>query len=622
MVKDKLNPKRESAITGGFSTRNTKIPGHNRYKVYQRKQTESNEIGGYHRTPTDTCVKTNIHSIESKTSKNNSDSSDKIYLLKKILQNIDVKAEEEKVVKYLYPYRVFKNLSYEQVIGEIAKSNEITVSDTEEIVNKYKKLRVLNLDKTTELDYSEGTSTDKVISIDKITLTFNIDPTNNRMLKKLLSKDQNSEDRKELLEDVIIEKTNLEHPNPTVNMEKSSMRSSIKTDTNLPLPKPKAIPPQIVKTKTLHAKQSLNAATNNYKRGYKAQFPTTFGKTHKQFLEEAPTIAPPQVVKDIAFDAIKKALGKEPWVLDHPEVLAQFEKLHIEANPTQSQPHSRKNEVPEQKKIETLELYGNTEYQNKIFQKAITPTDKVKIAMILAESDRTTIRRIKKYLGSIPRDMISIENKWLNYKISNTSNIPIIKQEILKLLSETEETRRNQPDCGELLSDYDKQHLRYKTQIKRLIEQNKALIEEVKQYELLSCRLTSISADIKTVTEYREQAHKLSKKFEVPINHSVLLQYNKLFEVLNSFQDKLARFNKDEINEFKKAMIKLEDNVSNLKKLEEDTHNFKPCKTKKISVYVHTRYRFIPDAFKTTLQEQEVILEEKCEKCGAKRTLD
>ncbi len=250
-------------------------------------------------------------------------------------------------------------------------------------------------------------------------------------------------------------------------------------------------------------------------------------------------------------------------------------------------------------------------------------TPKGKLAMdVLAKAETARITRQlqesihqerKAKLRSITVNKVKlIEEKWRNYQIPDRELTDEIEQEAIKLLASTKEAEVKRPLCHVSPQNYDQEFLQYKPQILKLAERNSSLIKAVNKYaQIKDCQLL-ISADI-------ENINKTIKKYEpIAEAEAQVSQLKTSLSNLKPIQSQLENFDEGQLSGFEERKTQLEENSRLLESLKKTTHEFNPIKRESVSekpVLYPSPEGPIKFSRKTSYP-----LEEKCGKCGAKRT--
>lgn len=213
---------------------------------------------------------------------------------------------------------------------------------------------------------------------------------------------------------------------------------------------------------------------------------------------------------------------------------------------------------------------------------------------------------------NILNKMISIEDKWKNYKVPYKNQMDPLELDAAKILAETKETQDKQPMCQVNPQCYDQEFQRYKTQIENLTIQNNNIFKAINLYAQINPALLSISVDI-------EKTSKTIVKYEAEPEAS--FQINKLKTLLTQLeqiQSQLETFGNDQLSRIEELKTKLAENAKILEALKKPTHEFtiikREVKTEKTTQYPDPELPIIHDR-----QTSRGPFEEKCIKCGTKR---
>lgn len=208
--------------------------------------------------------------------------------------------------------------------------------------------------------------------------------------------------------------------------------------------------------------------------------------------------------------------------------------------------------------------------------------------------------------------MISIEDKWKNYKVPDKNQMESLELEASRLLAETKDAQAKQPLCHANPQGYDQEFQQYKTQIENFTTQNNNIYKAVNNYAQLKPALLSISADI-------ERTSKTIIKYEPEPEASA--QINKLKTSLTQIkqtQSQLETFGDDQLSRMEELKTKLAENAKILETLRKPTHEFAVIK-REVMKEKTTRY---PDPELPIILDRQTSrapLEEKCIRCGTKR---
>jgi len=242
-------------------------------------------------------------------------------------------------------------------------------------------------------------------------------------------------------------------------------------------------------------------------------------------------------------------------------------------------------------------------------------------ALAKAQTDRVTKQlqeaihqeRKTKLRTGIIKKMRSNAEKWGSYHVPDKKMMGAIEQEATVLFAATKEAESIQPACSKDSENYDQKFSQFKPQVEYLIEKNSSLKRTVDNYSKIKSYAESLSADI-------EKIGSAIGRYEPLAEASVQVsQLKESLLRLKSVQSQIDVFGKDELARFEELKTKIADNAKLLETLKKPTHEFKPIKRDTLSEKA-TQYLSPEGPVKYEAKTSGHIAEEKCVKCGAKRT--